>query len=344
MGLDTALVLQGGGALGAYEVGVVKRLHEDPDFQPQMIAGVSIGAINGAVLVAARGNPLETLLELWRSFSVRFGPFQSRYFSRFAGLFGIPGFFKMRDDFWNAPLWTGFYDIQPLQPVLERLIDFKKLHRCTPRLIVTATDVKRGKVEVFDSDFEPITPEHLFASGALPPSFPPVKLKGTEYWDGGILDNAPLAPVIDRLVDYPGKWKRIVAVELFPVEGEAPHNMLEVFDRMFEVIFLNRLHFDHHELRKINQFVEVIDRIDRELPANSSIREMPGYQRLKRYRLIDDAIFIQNRDPEVVFGPFDFSMDTLDRRMESGYRDADVALSSRSRSSPMTEPVRHSSE
>ncbi|MFO0946422.1 MAG: DUF3734 domain-containing protein [Planctomycetota bacterium] len=223
-----------------------------------------------------------------------------------------------------------------LRPLLEeRLIDFDRLYRCNPRLIVTATDIKRGKIDVFDGDVEPITPEHLFASGSFPPPFP-VRLHGTEYWDGGIMDNAPLAPVIDRLIEYPGERKRILAVELFPIEGDAPNNMLEVFDRMFEIIFLNRLHFDHRELEKINQFVAVVEAMDRELPAHSAIREMPGFRRLKRYRLIHDAIFIQNRDPEVVFGPFDFSMPTIERRMEAGYRDADLTLARRAEPLPLT--------
>lgn len=320
-----ALVLQGGGALAAYEWGAIERLY-DGDFRPDLIAGVSLGAIHAAILAAPRGETLAVLRELWTQLRPPVPALAPSAFQRLAGLFGIPGFFRPRADVWNAHQWTGYYDMRPLGPLLEHLIDFPRLFRQSPRLLVTATDVRAGSLRVFDSDQEPITVEHLLASCALPPAFPPVPIAGELYWDGGIVDNSPLAPVVDRLDPDPDRPACIVAIELFSRAGQAPSNLLGVHDRVFEIIFQNRIPSDYRRAQRINDFARLLALIDAELPADSPARRAPGFHALQRYKLIEDIVLITSSREEVVFGPFDFSLATVRSRREAGYADADRVL------------------
>jgi predicted acylesterase/phospholipase RssA len=317
----TGLVLQGGGALGAYEFGVLKRLFEEPGFRPDVVSGVSIGAINAAAVVGARnGDPIATLAEMWRRFEVISSPLMPDAIEQFVALAGNASFFSMRFDYFNLLRWTSFYSVEPLRATLEELIDFRRINRGDQRLIVTATNIETGQVECFDKE---ISVDHILASGSLPPGFPITLIDGKAYWDGGLFDNTPLGPVIDAL-DAPDS--RLIVVNLFAGGGRVPGNMLDVFDRMFEIIFSNKIEEDVKLLQRFNEIVEVMEQIDKALPTNSKVRKMPGYSRLTHYKRIRRVTYITNRDPEMVFGPFDFSRASIARRRDAGYHDADEAL------------------
>jgi predicted acylesterase/phospholipase RssA len=148
-------------------------------------------------------------------------------------------------------------------------------------------------------------------------------IKGKPYWDGGLFDNTPLGPVIDAL-DAPDP--RLIVVNLFAGEGKRPENMPEVFDRMFEIIFSNKIEEDVKLLQRFNEFVAAMGEVDKALPPNSKARKMPGYRRLLQYKHIKHVTYITNRDPEIVSAPFDFSHASIVRRSAAGYRDADNAL------------------
>jgi len=219
-----ALVLQGGGALGAYQAGVYDELCR-ASYQPKWIAGVSIGAINAALIV---GNPpercIERLTEFWHLVTSGMGPMPDmlcdpqrswaasymdrprsafNQFSAFsAATLGLPGFYQPR--IWpaflqpdGAPAALSVYDPAPLRATLERMVDFNLINSKKVRLSVGAVNVRTGNSEYFDNFDRVIGPEHIMASGAMPPAFPPVEIGGESYWDGGIVSNTPLQYVLD---------------------------------------------------------------------------------------------------------------------------------------------------
>ncbi len=327
--MQRGLVLQGGGALGAYELGALSYLYREAHFRPDIISGVSIGAITAAVLVGSRDDdPVLTLERIWERFeTVPLLPMPD-FAERFIALYGNRSFFRMRTDYLTMPFWTNFYDTRPLKETLDEFISFDRINAGGQHLLLTATNVETGRIEVFDnrSGGTPITADHVLASGSLPPGFPMTEIRGSFYWDGGLFDNTPLGPVIEAFDSDPGTEKQLVVINLFPSAGRIPANMQDVFDRMFEMIFSNKLHGDVEMMRKVNEYVEVADAVERALAADSPIRNMPGYRRLMKYKLINSIIHITNEDPELVSGPFDFSRESIKRRKEAGYRDARAAF------------------
>lgn len=332
---QTALVLQGGGALGAYEAGVIKRLYEIPGFSLDVVSGVSIGAINAAVLVGARGDPVTTLEAMWEDFTVVSPSLMPDVAEAFIALLGNQSFYRPRLDYYRLPFWTSLYDTAPLRTTLERYVDFRHLNRAATQVVVTAANIRTGAIEVFDNSHpnSPLEADHVLASGSLPPGFPMTKLGDETYWDGGLFDNTPLAPVIERLEPDPEVRKRLFVVELFPSAGRVPRHLLQVLDRILEMVFASRLSRDLTNMLRINEYVEVVEAVEALLdsvggPQAERVRALPGFQRLRRYMAVQDVISVQNQDPEVVFGPFDFSRARIQRRIEAGYRDADRTLAS----------------
>ncbi|MCB0611842.1 MAG: patatin-like phospholipase family protein [Lewinellaceae bacterium] len=327
-----ALILQGGGALGAYEVGVIERLMEQPGFEPAVVTGVSIGAINAAALVGAREDPLLTLKAMWEEFTVTSAFPVPEALEPYLSIFGNKAFYQMRSDFTAWPFWTSLYDTSPLRAILEKYIDFERLNKSDTKVAVTAANIRTGKIDVFDNHRQKLTPEHIMASGSLPPGFPMTQV-GTEwYWDGGLFDNTPLLPAIERLDVNPDIRKRLFIVKLFPSQGPPPNTMNEVFDRILEMIFAGKLSQDVETAGKINEYVDVIHSIDDLLnsidnpEAAADIRAQPGYRRLQQYKALQQITCIENQDPEIVTGPFDFSGKRIEQRMKAGYRDAEKAL------------------
>ena len=254
---ECILVLQGGGALGAYQAGVFEALGASWR-EPTWVAGISIGAINAALIVGnAPGHLVARLREFWELLSSAV-PAPSGFFPANLGvegrqalnaasatqvmLYGVPGFFKPR--FPPAPMQPAgsleaisYYDTTPLRETLERLVDFDRINSGTTRLSVGAVNVRTGNFEYFDSQRQRLDARHIMASGALPPGFAPVEIDGEYYWDGGIVSNTPLQYVLDQ----PGTQRRVVfQVDLFAARGELPQTMADLTEREKDIRFSSR--------------------------------------------------------------------------------------------------------
>jgi NTE family protein len=248
------LVLQGGGALGAYQAGVFEGMAE-AGLAPNWVAGVSIGAVNGALIV---GNPVgqrtDRLREFWNLLSsgipasapTFFDPLHGA-FNRTSALlsatFGVPGFFTPRvppPELWpdGTPGALSRYDATPLEHTLERMVDFDLLNRAEAvRYSAGAVNVTSGNSKYFDNSRERIGTQHVMASSALPPAFAPVEIAGEEYWDGGIVSNTPLVYVLDQAPDLKGL---VVQVDLFSARGEPPRNLDQVMERHKDIIYSSK--------------------------------------------------------------------------------------------------------
>ena len=250
---ECILVLQGGGALGAYQAGVYEALHGH-GAMPDWVAGISIGAINAALIA---GNPPERRVERLREFwalvtepvgspSLALAGFDRSLLNRSSALmamaFGAPGFFAPRVP--PAPFQPAgsvaaisYYDTTPLRETLEQLVDFERINTGPMRLSVGAVNVRTGNFAYFDSANERLDVRHVMASGALPPGFPPIEIDGEHYWDGGLVSNTPLQYVLDQ----PGTTRRVAfQVDLFPARGELPRTLPEVDEREKEIRYSSR--------------------------------------------------------------------------------------------------------
>jgi NTE family protein len=248
-----ALVLQGGGALGAYQAGVYQALHE-AGIEPDWVSGVSIGAINSALIA---GNPPERRLERLRAFWERitdrtvwlhtpdgdiFRQARNATSALYTMLLGQPGFFgPNKVNPWLTPAGarasTSYYDNSPLRETLLEFVDFDRINSGACRFSVGAVNVASGNFVFFDNAKTVIGPEHIMASGALPPAFPTVKI-GTDYfWDGGIVSNTPLQHLLaqdDNLNSL------VFQVDLFSARGALPRTIQDVMGRHKDIMYSSR--------------------------------------------------------------------------------------------------------
>ncbi|HEX9589708.1 MAG TPA: DUF3734 domain-containing protein [Bradyrhizobium sp.] len=278
------LVLQGGGALGSYQAGAYQALCHH-DFEPEWIAGISIGAINAAIIA---GNPrekrIDRLKEFWEMVSspVPWNPVtksdrgRSLFNETSAALiatFGVPGFFTPRIP--PAPLWPqgtpqsqSYYDTAPLKKTLERLVDFDMINDLKTRLSVGAVSVTTGNFKYFDN-FEfrklgkKIGPEHIMASGALPPGFPSIVIDGEHFWDGGIATNTPLDFVLDAEIT---RDLLIFQVDLFSARGPLPGSLLEAAEREKDIRFSSRTRMNTDKNRQIHNARKALRELIGKLP------------------------------------------------------------------------------
>jgi NTE family protein len=280
------LVLQGGGALGSYQAGAYQALCHF-DFEPEWIAGISIGAINAAIIAGnEREKRVERLKEFWDMVSqpVPWNPVvpgdraRSLFNETSAAIiatFGVPGFFTPR--FPPAPLWPpgaanalSYYDTAPLKKTLERLVDFDRINDLQMRLSVGAVGVTSGNFTYFDNyEFKKlgkkIGPEHIMASGALPPGFPAVIIEGEHFWDGGIASNTPLDYVLD------GERSRdliIFQVDLFSARGDLPKTLLEAAEREKDIRYSSRTRMNTDMNRKVHNARMAVRDLIGKLPDN----------------------------------------------------------------------------
>lgn len=261
-----ALVLQGGGALGAYQCGVYEGLAE-AGIAPNWFAGISIGAINAALLAGnAPAQRVGRLREFWERIATpalplarRTAGWRRQWLSAFAAVepwrsfanaasaldalaFGQSGFFVPRPPatLWNAhdPTTASIYSTAPLKRTLEELVDFDRInHRTAPHLAVGAVNVRSGNFVYFDNRATKIRAEHVMASGALPPGFPAVEIDGEFYWDGGVVSNTPLEYVIDS---EPQGDMLALQVDLWSARGELPRNLADVLERQKDIQYSSR--------------------------------------------------------------------------------------------------------
>ncbi len=264
------LVLQGGGALGSYQAGAYQALCHF-DFEPEWVAGISIGAVNAAIIAGnERDKRIDRLKEFWEMVSapVPWRPLTNGDHGRsvfneasaaLIATFGVPGFFTPRLP--PAPLWPpgspqsqSYYDTSPLKKTLERLVDFDRINDLKTRLSVGAVSVTTGNFRYFDN-FEfrklgkTIGPEHIMASGALPPGFPSIVIEGEHYWDGGIASNTPLDYVLDAEAD---RDVLIFQVDLFSARGELPQSLLEAAEREKDIRFSSRTRMNTDKNRQLH--------------------------------------------------------------------------------------------
>jgi NTE family protein len=255
-----ALVLQGGGALGAYQAGVYEGLHE-AGIRPNWLAGISIGALNAAIIAGSpEGERVQRLREFWETicaFSIEWPageglanalPFafdinsvRNAMAATRALVQGQPGFFKPR---FPSPLWspfsgdaaTSFYDTAPLQQTLERLVDFDRLNSGEMRVSVGAVNVRTGNLTYFDTAERRLGPKHFMASGALPPGFPAVEIDGEHYWDGGVVSNTPLS----RVLSGEPRDTLTFQIDLWSAMGRVPYDLMEVSSRQKDIQYSSR--------------------------------------------------------------------------------------------------------
>ncbi len=338
-----ALVLQGGGALGAYAYGAIKALYEQPGFHLDIVTGVSIGAINAAVLVGAKDDPLKALDRLWRDhLTLRAWPFAPGSSARYQSLLAHPAMYWLRPSYvsvpWLAPfIETSIYDTPPLRSTLAELIDLTRLNQSPIHLVVSAVDIETGEVRYFENRGNvPLSLEAIVASGSLAPGFPMTAMKDEQtgeqrwYWDGGFASNLPLARAIDLLeqadADQPDVERELIVVELFPMRARVPENLIEVEDRVTQLLYSSKLVLDERLFARMNAYVDLIQQIDRTLPPDSPLRQHPGYQDLRRHKTIDSFLVITSPNLEGRSGASDFSRAAIERRIAAGYQDTRTQL------------------
>ena len=292
------LALQGGGALGAYQAGVFEELCVLPA-EPHWVVGVSIGAINAALIAGnAPENRLARLTEFWQTVSsgpVRGTPFGgaqrgafNQWSAAWAALFGVPGFYRPRipPPMFQAdgtPGAISVYDASDLRATLERLVDFDRINARTDagwmRLSVGAVNVATGNSVYFDNTRHRIGPEHIMASGALPPAFAPVVIDGESFWDGGIVSNTPLQYVLDeRARDRNDKKLMVVQVDLFSARGAVPVDLPGVLQRHKDLIYSSRSRYSTAKVAELQRTRRAMRRLIERLPA--PLRDDPDVRRL----------------------------------------------------------------
>lgn len=335
-----ALLLQGGGALGAYQGGVYAALAE-ANIEPDWVAGISIGALNSALIA---GNPPELRVARLRAFweEITGGPLGIPFIQgeikgdylhsvinqfRAAGVLfaGAPNFFKPRlpPPFLQAPGTIealSFYDPTPLRSTLERLVDFDRINAGEMRLSVGATNVRTGNFAYFDTTTHEIRPEHVIASGALPPGFPPVEIEGEFYWDGGIVSNTPLQWVLDST---PRRDTLAFQVDLWSARGEMPRDITEVDLRTKEIRYSSRTRQGTDQFKKQQQLRRAVDRLLKQLPGDR--RNDPEWKLLEaeadeKVYNIAHLIYRASRY-EGSNKDFEFSRRSMEDHWRAGYHD-----------------------
>lgn len=344
---SVALLLQGGGALGAYQAGVYQALHE-AGIEPTWLAGISIGAINSAIIA---GNPAETRVEKLRAFwELASDPLDFGWSEMWTGMMGgdtlrrwvnqlsagqiilngVPGFFTPRapPPYMappGAPQATSWYDTSALRPTLERLVDFDRINRGETRFSVGAVNVRTGNFAYFDNTAEVIGPEHVMASGALPPAFDAIEIAGEHYWDGGLVSNTPLDWVLSSRSELD---TLVLQVDLWSARGGLPKDLTEVAVRMKEVQFSSRTRAATDQFRRVQHlralFNEVLEKMPADLAASPAARELAAASDPAVYNIVQ--LIYRSQTYEGQSKDYEFSRRTMEDHWRAGHRDASRAL------------------
>jgi NTE family protein len=329
-GTRTALILQGGAALGAYEAGVLRALVESGR-RPDIVTGCSIGALMAAILIGSRGDPVETLRDMWQRFAMPVNPFLPNVFARSMPMPDGRNIYRPNPVWFALPtLATHMYDGAPLQAALDEWVDFDKLNASPTEVIVTAVEVKSGALTEFSSHRDGLTARHVVASASLPPVFPATAIDGGEYWDGGLFASTPLRPAINAIerhnrVKRAPLWELIV-VDLFTPIAGPPRDFTDVMQRAFELVFFGKFQHDLKLFEWMNAELDLMIEVDRVLPKDSPVRRHPAYVKLSQHRRVDKLTIVRTADPKALGGPADFSRESIERRMTMGYEEATAAL------------------
>ena len=338
-----ALVLQGGGALGAYQAGVYEALAE-ADLHPDWVAGISIGAVNTALIVGnAPQARVDKLKEFWESVTTPFWQGAERnpdqllanadvvrsYLNQVSAAFaltsGAPAFFTPRLSVpWLAPAGTpsatSYYDTAPLRQTLERLVDFDRINAGETRFSVGSVNVRTGNFVYFDTTTHTIRPEHVLASGALPPGFPAVEIEGEYYWDGGLVSNTPLQWVMDA---DPRRDTLAFQVDLWDARGDVPRTMAQVMTRQKEIVYSSRTRANSDRVRQVQQMRNTLALLLEKLP--DELRTGPEFEILKSasIRKVYNLVHLIYR-PQQYEGDskdYEFSRASMHTHWRAGYND-----------------------
>jgi NTE family protein len=340
------LVLQGGGALGSYQAGAFQALCRN-GFEPEWVAGISIGAINAAIIA---GNDAEKrvdrLKEFWEMVSapVPWNPVLKSEKSRtvfneasaaIIATFGVPGFFTPRIP--PPALWPvhgaqslSYYDTSPLKKTLERLVDFDRINDLKCRLSVGAVGVTSGNFRYFDNvEFsrlgKRIGPEHIMASGALPPGFPAIMVDGEYYWDGGIASNTPLDFVLDTET---GSDLLIFQVDLFSARGPVPETLLEAAEREKDIRYSSRTRMNTDKNRQIHNARKAVRDLISKLPEH--LQDDPSVEYLRKAAKENTVTVVhliyKSKNYETSSKDYDFSHVAMTEHWNAGVRDVHLSM------------------
>jgi NTE family protein len=341
-----ALLLQGGGALGAYQAGVYQALAE-AGLHPDCVAGISIGAINSAIVA---GNPpdrrVEALRRFWETVTrpplgVPYLPkleiksdLQHQMVNQFramgALLWGAPEFFRPRFPppvFLpsGTPTTLAFYDTTPLKGLLESLVDFDRINAKEMRFGVGATNVRTGNFIYFDNLTHTIGAQHVMASGSLPPGFPATEVDGEFYWDGGIVSNTPLQWVLDS---RPRADTLAFQVDLWSARGELPRDMIEVDVRQKDIRYSSRTRKGTDEFRRMQSMrraaARLLERMRPELRQTPEAELLAQEADSKVYNIVH--LIYHARNYEGASKDYEFSRRTMEEHWNSGYSDMERTL------------------
>ena len=341
---NIVLVLQGGGALGSYQAGAYCALLE-AGIRPNWVAGISIGAINSAIIA---GNPVEQqvrrLREFWETITTEISPLWPRasetssasirasvnaLSSLHALLLGQPGFFEPR----LPPPWllfqlglNSYYDQGPLRATLERLADFDRINAGPVRLSVGAVNVKTGNFTYFDTESVQVRPEHIMASCALPPGFPPVEIDGEFFWDGGVVSNTPLQYVLDF---EPRADTLAFQVDLWCARGPFPNNLGEVIERQKDISYSSRTRQNTDQIARAQKLRSAIDRLlaklPQELAADPEIAVLDQYRSQAVMKIVQ--LIYHGKDYETFSKDYEFSRLSMREHWQAGYDNVVETLS-----------------
>jgi NTE family protein len=328
--VQTVLILQGGGALGAFECGVVKAL-EERNIHADFVAGVSIGAFNAAIIAANPGSATHALEDFWRELSLNTPDIPNEELRRAMSslqslVFGSPHFFRPR---WFEPIlspaqlltsWTSLYDASPLKATLSKYVSFEKLRDSPIRLLLTAVDVETGKLTIFDSYVDKITSKHVLASGSLPPGFPWTTIAGRHYWDGGLVSNSP----IDQVVEVGGlTGKNVFVVNLWADKRSLPRSIPDVLARRDEIVFAEKIGRSIRTWEYIDNYRKLVEEV------MASLDPKTAEQITKRPRYIETmgeacpmSVTRITREPvegEPATRDYEFSRKSIEQHIADGY-------------------------
>jgi NTE family protein len=344
---QTVLLLQGGGALGSYQAGVYQALAE-ANLHPDWVAGISIGAVNAALIA---GNPPERRVERLREFweAVSTPPLGVPHLAsidimddtihrainqtRALGImmFGAPHFFKPRllsPLIWPSPNadQLSFYDVAPLKATLERLVDFDRLNAGAMRFSVGAVNVKTANFVYFDTTTHRIGPAHIIASGSLPPGFPATEIDGEYYWDGGLVSNTPLQWVLDS---RPRLDTLAFQIDLWSARGELPLNLGEAEVRLKEIQFSSRTRAATDQYKKAQKLRIAVANLLKDI--SDDLRDHPEVKMLAAEadeKVCNIVHLIYNaKNYEGIAKDYEFSRRTMEEHWAAGYEDVVRAIS-----------------
>jgi NTE family protein len=321
------LVLQGGGALGAYQGGVYEALHE-AGIKPDWIIGTSIGAINASLIAGNKAQErLPKLQEFWRRVRRKPIPWPELHepISSWITLInGVPGLFRPNPLALlgaHFPLGTeqaGFYSTSPLETTLSELVDFSLLNNCSTRLTVGAANVRTSAMHYFDTREMPLTMKHVMASAAVPPAFPPVCIDDEYYWDGGILSNSPTEAIFE---DYPRRDSLVFGVNVWNPMGPEPKTMSDVLHRHKDIQYSSRIASQIVSQQKVHRLRHVISELVGRMPEQvrntPEVRDLAGYGCVTRMHVV--TLLAPRLDNEGHTKDIDFSPSGIRMRWDAGY-------------------------